>query len=314
MRCGVGDADYFDRYFAFGIPAEDIADSVVAEAMRQLSRNTAGPEVEEVARLLIQDTEKAVRKIAGQREHGPVPARAVIGLLAKIYGKVAVGHIFTSRPRLAIALLACTLLGDLDGPEGRATLRAIAGTDSGRELAIRATRTLRQAQASGERSSITPVTWTSDAEDVMLEIIKERLSMAAESSLAEIPCSLFKELLWGWHSLNSSDVRVWLWGQVDAGHWLLVDLIAHYSSIDISYDGTPLPRPVFEKLNLDELDGLLSLSRVFRALGNEMNSAVQTDPPRVGDSRARINSYILWVLRDRRQRIAKTAVSQSPDN
>jgi hypothetical protein len=311
-RCGVGDADYFDRYFAFGIPAEDIADSVVAEAMRQLSRNTTGPEIEELARLLVQDTEKAVRKIAGQREHSPVPARGVIGLLAKTYGKVAVGHIFTSRPRFAIALLTCTLLGDLDGPEGQATLRAIAGTDSGRELAIRATRTLRQAQASGERSSIAPVTWTSDAEDVMLEIIKERLSMAAESPLTEIPCSLFKELLWGWHSLNSSDVRVWLWGQIDAGHWLLVDLIVHYSSIDVSYDGSPLPHPVFEKLNLDEIDGLLSLSRVFNMLENEIDSALQTDPPRAGDSRAGVNSYILWMLHDRHQRIVKTAVSYPP--
>lgn len=101
-RRGVGHADYFDRYFAFGVPAEDIADSVVAEAARQLSRNENGPEVAELSRNLLQDTDKVVRKIESQRDRGPVPSAPLIGILAEVYSQAAPGHLFTSRPRLSI--------------------------------------------------------------------------------------------------------------------------------------------------------------------------------------------------------------------
>ena len=217
-RCGIGNPDYFDRYFAFGVPAEDIADSVVTAAMRQLSRNIEGPEVDELSRYLLRDTDKIVRKLQAERDRGPVPVGPLIGVLAKFYDQVPPGHLFTSRPQLAVTLLACTLLGDLGETDGRGVLLAIAATDSGRELVIRTVRTLRQAQASGEKGSAISLSWTNSAEEIMLDTIKERLASAASSPPREIPCSLFKELLWGWHSLSSSDVRSWLWTQINSGH------------------------------------------------------------------------------------------------
>ena len=311
-RCGIGNPDYFDRYFAFGVPAEDIADSVVTAAMRQLSRNAEGAEVEELSRQLLRDTDKVVRKIQTERDRGPVPVGPLIGILARSYDQVPSGHLFTSRPQLAITLLACTLLGDLGEADGRNALLASAATDGGRELAIRAVRTLRQAQASGEEGRAISVSWTIDAEEVMLEIIKERLTNAVSRPLTEIPCSLFKELLWGWHSLSSSDVRSWLWAQVDSGHWPLVDLIIHYSSLDRAADGRALPHPVFTEINFDEIDGLLGLSRIFETLNDELDAAVDTKMPRADADPDQARRYVLWLLADRRRRLATPTDGRPP--
>ena len=305
---GIGNPDYFDRYFAFGVPAEDIADSVVTAAMRQLSRNIEGPEVEELSQQLLRNTDKIVRKIQAERDRGPVPAQPLIVVLARFYNQVPPGHLFTSRPQLSITLLACTLLGDLGEADGRSVLLAIAATDSGRELAIRTVRTLRQAQANGEKSMVTSLPWTNGAEEIMLGIIKERLARAASSPPKEIPCSLLKELLWGWHSVNSSDVRSWLWAQVNSGRWSLVDLIAHYSSQDRTPDGRPISPTVLEGINFDEINGLLGLSQIFEALKVELDAATDTETPGADADPDQIREYVLRLLADRRKRLATPTI------
>jgi hypothetical protein len=69
-RC-VRHPDYFDRYFAFSAPAEDIADSVVAEAIGQLGDGTIGPEVDRLKGFLITDTSRVRRKIEALPRHSP---------------------------------------------------------------------------------------------------------------------------------------------------------------------------------------------------------------------------------------------------
>lgn len=148
----------------------------------------------------------------------------------------------------------------------------------------------------------------------MLEIIEERLTTAAAHPLSDVPCSLFKELLWGWHSLAPADVQAWLWEQIGTERWSLIDLITHYSSTDMTPDGHPLPDSVFDNLDVAEINGLLGLARIFEYLKEALDAVQYTERPKPGDGyQDQIKKYILWIFRDMRGRIATTADENSDD-
>jgi hypothetical protein len=298
-RC-IGHPDYFDRYFAFSVPEEDIADSVVTEALSQLGQPEPGPELDRLTRGLQTDTSRVIRKLQALRSRGPVPAEPLIRLHGDIYDQVPMDSLFTARPHLDIALLTCSLLGDLSEEDGAETLRALADSDSGIELVVRAVRTLRDAAARGGLLGLPTLSWMSAAQELTLELIKARLTRAASEPLAEIACSLFRELLAGWHDFMPSEVTDWLWQQIAAERWSVVDVIVHYSSIDTAPDGRRLPQPILQDPNWGDLGGLLDMQRVFEYLHEELDTADEVGdlPSSVGAANA--GRYVLWQLRQMR--------------
>jgi hypothetical protein len=183
------------------VPDEDIADSVVAAALRQLAEQTPGSEVDQLTNRLNTDTSRVVRKLEALRSQGLEPAGPLIRLLGKVYDQLPLDSVFTARPHLDVTLLTCSLLGNLSEEDGTRTLRALVETDAGAELAIRAVRTLRHAGPGGERTALPNLSWMSTAEEIVLELIKARLTRAASEPLPAIRCSLFRELLYGWRDL-----------------------------------------------------------------------------------------------------------------
>jgi hypothetical protein len=68
QKKGVGHADYFSRYFFFGIPSDDISDFIIERALTKLSvGDSAAEEVRLLSRSLKQDPERAIRKKRPQR-------------------------------------------------------------------------------------------------------------------------------------------------------------------------------------------------------------------------------------------------------
>jgi KAP family P-loop domain len=301
-RC-IGHPDYFDRYFAFSVPDEDIADSVVAAALQQLTDHDLGDEVDQLDSRLRTDTSRVVRKLRALRSPGPESAEPLIRLLGGAYDQLPLDSLFTTRPHLDIALLTCSLLDDLPEEEGARTLRALAETDAGAELAGRAVRTLLHAGPGGQGTGLPSLTWISTAKEVDLELIKTRLTRAASEPLAAVGCSLFRELLYGWHDLAPSEVTAWLWEQIAAGRWSLIGFIVHYSSNDTAQDGHRLPYPILQDLNWAEIGGLLDLERVLGCLREELDTAEAAERPETADGPA-AEHYVLWQLRELRGRLA----------
>jgi hypothetical protein len=147
----------------------------------------------------------------------------------------------------------------------------------------------------------------STAEAVVLEVIKTRLSSAAARPVAEIGCSLFRELLVGWHDLDSEGVTSWLWDQITAGRWSALDVIAHYFSIDRAPDGRRLPRPILQEPNWGDLGALLDLPRLFDHLREQLDSAEEVERPQIDSDATEVERYVLWLLRAIRGRVAVAA-------
>lgn len=301
-RC-IGHPDYFDRYFAFSVPDEDIADAVVAAALHQLAEQAPGAEVDQLTSRLKTDTSRVVRKLQALHSQGPEPAGPLIRLLGEIYDQLPLDSLFTARPHMDVALLTCSLLGDLSEEAGARTLRALAERDTGAELAVRAVRTMRQAEQRGESTGLPSLPWMSTAEDIVLELIKARLTRAASEHLCATSCSLFRELLYGWRDLAPSEVTAWLWEQIATERWPLTGLIVHLSSIDIAPDGRRLPHPILQDPNWSDLGGLLDLRRVSEHLQKELDAAEAAERPAGGDG-PQAEQYVLWQLRQIRARVA----------
>jgi hypothetical protein len=312
-RRGIGHPDYFDRYFAFSVPEEDIADSVVVEALNQLAKNSPGPELDQLTRGLQADTSRVVRKLRALRGGGQVPAEPLLHLLGHVYDDLPLDSLFTARPHLDVALLTGWLLSDLGEEDGVSALRALAEADSSTELAVRAVRTLRDAASkAGELGppaifGLPTLTWMSAAEEVILDMIKARLTLAASRPVAEIGCSLFRELLAGWHDLEPTEVTTWLWDQITAGRWPAVDVIVHYSSIDTAPDGRRLPHPILQEPNWSDLGGLLDLRRMFDHLREDLDSAEEVERPPIAADPTGVKLYVLWLLRTMRRRVVVAA-------
>jgi hypothetical protein len=220
-----------------------------------------------------------------------------------------VDNLFTGRPHLDIALLTGQLLADLGEEDGVRALQALAESDSGTELAVRAVRTLRDAASkAGEVGPATlfglpTLSWMGTAEDVIYELVKARLTSAASRSLAEVGCSLFRELLAGWHDLRPQEVTAWLWEQITAGRWSALDLIVHYFSIDRAPNGCRLPHPILQEPNWGDIAGLLEMPRLFDQLREELDSAAEVAKPPLDADVTVIRQYVLWLLRGIRERV-----------
>ena len=319
-RRGIGHSDYFDRYFAFSVPEEDIADTVVAEALNQLAKNAPGPELERLTRGLQADTSRVVRKLRALRAGEPVPAGPLILLLGDVYDDVPLDILFTGRPHLDIALLTGWLLADLGEEDGVRALRALAESDSGTELAVRAVRTLRDAasKAGGlgppALFGLPTLSWMSTAEEVIYELLKARLTLAASQPLAEISCSLFRELLAGWHDLKPEEVTTWLWEQIVAGHWSALDIIVHYFSIDRAPDGRPLPQPILQEPNWGDIAGLLEMPRLFDHLRGELDATEEVAKPSLDTDVATVRQYVLRLLHGVRGRVGVTVEASGQED
>ena len=57
----VGNPDYFDRYFALGIPQDDVADGLVRQAVREIAGGEEGPARAELAAILTSDNDDRAR-------------------------------------------------------------------------------------------------------------------------------------------------------------------------------------------------------------------------------------------------------------
>ncbi|MFD2355367.1 hypothetical protein ACFSTC_48055 [Nonomuraea ferruginea] len=123
--------DYFDRYFTFGVPEEDIADRTVLVALQQLVSERAGSELGMLIDRLVTDTGRVIRKLDSLREQGGLPSAGVLQLLADKYGDLPDDHRLFEDPRRMFIYLAMNLFRDLNADQGELVIRAMSIKDSG---------------------------------------------------------------------------------------------------------------------------------------------------------------------------------------
>ncbi|MBA2529975.1 MAG: KAP family NTPase [Euzebyales bacterium] len=303
-RRGVGHADYFDRYYSFGVPDEDIPDAVVALALQQLASGDAGPELQQLAVRFCDSTDKVLRKLRAQRAAGFAAAKELTMFLSEQVGQLPnEPGAFLFDPRRATISFVEELLGDIDAADGVALLRQLATSDEGLWLAARVV------DRAHHRSTTKPdgegkLPWLNDATDTMTRLTADRLAAAAGGPLADVADDVFN-LIWAWHHFAPDDAGPWLVQQTHNGNWGLIDVLARLVTVGVaSEEGRNVP--TLGDLSLGSVDALLGLDYVLEALADEIDRVEIVDRWVVEPTPENRRSSALAVLRRERDRRAST--------
>ncbi|ACU72778.1 KAP P-loop domain protein [Catenulispora acidiphila DSM 44928] len=284
-RLGVGHADFFDRYFSFGVPQEDIANSTVAEGLRQLSVGQPGDELAQLTASLRSDTDRVVRKVDAMLGSPEVNPGALLSLLVDVYEHVPepIGFL-NDGGRFGLASLGGKLLAALGAAADRDLLSGL-GTSSTRMefLAVAAER----------------LPTSEPARVIVGQIIHTRLEAA--DALDGMPDELFN-LIWPWGRTDLEGLRTWMRDRIESGTWPLAAVIARFVTVSWATGNGP-PRRSIAQFSLKDVDAILGLPSVLAELADEIESATgdvdvfDADP--TAENRLQYALGVLKTARDR---------------
>lgn len=315
-RRGVGHIDYFDRYFAFGIPTEDLADGDVVEALRLLAVGEGGEAIDRLVESLAKDTMRTVRKMENAADPEVAPAVPLLRILAGVYGDILKSpRGLISDPRRAIEFYAERLMRAVDRDAGPKLLRFMGATDAGLNLAAWAIARVCRPPQEGA-SEVTDFDWQDAASETVVALTTARFEQASADNLHELGDEV-RGLIWPWYHLDKQSLRAWLADQVRTDRWPLLDALACLVSVGTASTGGR----TFETLgdvDLELVDALFGMDYVLSTLAAEIDAALESTSHRYEMQPTWENrrALMLQALKARRDRAAAELKSdeQNDDN
>lgn len=256
----IANADYFDRYFALGVPAEDIPDGVVGEAYRGMVERPDAEIAEPVRSALRTSTRLVVSKLEGlfDQDSNGDDALALLRCLASQVEWVPVGNDLIG-PRRYLEGFCVRLYLQLE-PNRDVIVEAvdtIAGLPSGLRLAALLTG---QAHAHQFYGSPEDVRARQDAYPAGLTRYGEIVASAFEALRNVDVFDLEPDVwsgLWDWRSIDLPGAQGWLAAQFESGRWTRLDTAARLvtTSAPVGSDSWSI-----SGLDLDAVEDLVGLA------------------------------------------------------
>ncbi|WP_165368350.1 KAP family P-loop NTPase fold protein [Phytoactinopolyspora endophytica] len=229
LRRGVGHVDYFDRYFSFGVPSEDIADSIVREALESLANGKQSDATHELRSKLLSDAARVCRKLGSEQEQGRAPAAALLVFLADLYADLPAGGEAFLDPRRFVQLLASDLLPDVAASEGPRLLRRMTAAPEG--VALVATIVSKAQHGSSTDKGKKAIQWLDAAARETRAIIREYFD-ASKDGLSSLSDEMWR-VIWAWRWLDHDEMREWLRAATASkAGWSVEDVLARLSRVD----------------------------------------------------------------------------------
>jgi len=307
----VGHVDYFDRYFTFGVPSEDIADSDVARALARLASPGSDESVERLAIALVEKTDRTIRKIMVRQAEEGVPHGPLLMLLGQLYFDLPKQTtMFTYNPRFGFEVLAGDLMRRLDEQEGLQLISELGTTDPGLHLVSRAVRRMSPPDEDHESwPEPRPLNWSGSAQTNIAQLLKARLSQLS-GPVEDVPEDVF-EFLWEWRMMDQKSATEWLRQQVVGGQWDLLDVLARSVSVGTTYGGDGPPTATLGDLEIGLVDELFGLEYVFQQLGDQLDDAEVKNRWHVEPSPEATRDYVLGRLKTERDQ-RSSAMDDNP--
>jgi hypothetical protein len=297
-RKAVGHQDYFDRYFGFSIPEEDLSDATVHSILLRLpSMSAQDPEAQLLSLRLRADTERLVRKMAMRRPHtGPV-SDAIIDLVVRNFASLSDGKEHGSSQRQSVERLVAELLIE-DAGEVPTRLRRMSTSGPGLLLAARL---LTRAEISKHEAAVRQV--SQNITDFLLQQIHEPFLNLPED---------VRSLVWVCGLIDGETCREWLRVHVGDGSWSTVDLVGWLitTTTKESPDGTV--RLILSELEPERVEALLGIDNVLSALETQIDQTAADLPGDLEDTPENRRLAALFALRLLRDRHGAATVDNSP--
>ncbi|MDG4823279.1 P-loop NTPase fold protein [Asanoa sp. WMMD1127] len=260
-RRGVDSDEFFDRYTQVGVPASDLAEKLVADAVNEMRAGAFGPSIERLQSWFDKDAGKVARKLYRVDEQSPLPTGLALSLLGRNYlpSSDQRSGILGLRGDREILRVATRIVLRLDGDDALTTLHALAvrGTS---ELAMAAD-VVRMAKRA---DSGPPPTWLFDGVQAVSSLVEKHLRAASQEALTEAP-DLPRFLYTFLELQGSAATQALLWGVLESSSWQLEDLLASLVPVGQTSNGRRTWQSLGE-LRVGDVDELLNIARVLAAL------------------------------------------------
>lgn len=225
----IANADYFDRYFALGVPAEDIADGIVEEAYRDIVESHGAELLEPLRSALRTNTRLVVAKLEARFDQDPNGKDALALLLclaARIDDVPVVQDLFG--PRRQVEGVCVRLYLQLE-PTPEVIVDAverIAALSSGLPLVALLTHQARTYQFYGSPEDVRA---RQEAYPPGLARYGEMISTALDAhqhvGVFELEAEIWSGL-WDLRSIDLAGAQRWLASQFQSGKWSRLDTAA----------------------------------------------------------------------------------------
>lgn len=291
-RRGVGHIDYFDRYFSFSVPDDDIPDSVVRAALSDLASGSTTQAVEQLRSRLVDDPGRVCRKIATEYERDPAPAADVLVFLADVYEDLPESGTALLDPKRSVQFLAADLLTDVSSEDGSDVLRRMSDTAQG--VCLMADVVVRARHGSSTDEGKKTIDWIDEAMTTAADLIRSRLDSIVVP-IKELDEDLWR-LIYAWRWLDEEATRQWV---REAAHaksgWQLADILARMTAPERMDGGS------MAALNMAEVETLVGVDFAIRELPMD-------DAERV------VASYALEPTWENRQLLARSLIDEERQN
>lgn len=287
----ISNADYFDRFFAVGIPAEDLSDLLVEAASSQILERRTGAE-----RATLEDAwpERAIlimTKLERCWQHDDPRIVAGLSWLAAQFPQLPKRYDIAD-PRMRAQWFGRDIYLNLTEQDALSFLDAVSSEPEVLQFcSFLVESAIRKRQDQDELSEHSPLaTETRLAESIEGVFIGE-----GTTNPLDYPDEVWS-LFWTWARIDATAARSWATGHLDAGHWPTLDLVARMVGTSIPL-GVPNPIPRISDLDLELVQRVVGLERVRSDLAAQLETfeePLQREAAATPENRRR---YVLSVLR-----------------
>lgn len=263
--------DYFDRYFAFAVPLEDISDALVGEAYGQLIDQQVGTALSQLNAELPGKSSLILAKLDSAYHARPEGGAALLAWVRdNIHGIPDVDALL---PPLKIAEALGQAIYESLTPAERLTIVRGAGTDVAK-LSFVASLVVR---ASTRKTSDERVDETQDLASVELtRLVIEHLTGLGRLNPLRYDYSTSR-LIWDLRWIDPDAVRSWVEVHATTGSWPLLDFAARLVTTREG-DGRPSER-IITGVETDAIDAMVGIDALLVEMAADPSATADSPRP-----------------------------------
>jgi predicted KAP-like P-loop ATPase len=260
----IANPDYFDRYFAFEIPSEDIPDALVELAFRQIASNEVGHERGRVEKEFADKTVIILSKLERLAETNKAASPLLLEWLTHRYHDLEDQlALVTSRHHLR--WVTGRIFVQLDPDQKLSVIEAAAEAEEGLSLASYWLRA-----ADNERRFEQDETAASAASRFFVKLVRRHFDERRYGTVFDVPAYDW-QLIWEWRRVDKDDVHAWFQSTLDGGQWSVLDVVARLVGSE-AVMGTATPVWRLNELDLDVVEDLIGVETALGALETTLDA------------------------------------------
>jgi predicted KAP-like P-loop ATPase len=270
---GIADEFYFDRYFNFGVPRDDLPDTLVQAALNDLKLGQAGSAATDMLETHLQsNTRRTLQKIDHERDHTPSSSLAIVHWFMGQYTRLPIQNGWGA-PRDLISRYIADPLIELTADTYPALVRS--SLDGGIEyvyLLVDASRSLVGRQIGGSDEI---KLWNDRGAMLQAEIFAKLppfLSVRTELSVFDLDPHIWQTVFM-WGAFDQDRAKSFIRERVDLGVWTILDVMARLVGSTVPSGSGPGATSSISEFDANWASQFVDISRARAELATSIVSA-----------------------------------------